>query len=227
MDTDNSIVLSGHAKDISGMRFGRLTASRCVGKNKFRALLWECRCECGGVVSLPASALTSGNTKSCGCLHVEQIRALGKSMAVCDAPGLPETGVWKSMIRRCCNPNDRGYHNYGGRGISVCESWKRSCRQFISDVGPRPSPLHQIDRINNDGNYEPGNCRWVLPRQQQQNRRSTRHISYCGVTKCIAEWARELGIGETTIAWRLKAGWSIANALTTAKRRAGRNSVIR
>lgn len=219
MESKNSIVISGHAKDITGIKSGRLTAIRCVGKNKFMAMLWECQCECGGVVIRPASAISQGTTKSCGCLRYEQITRLSKGRATCDSPGVPETRVWKAIIRRCCNPNDSGYRDYGGRGIEVCDAWRRSCRQFILDVGRRPSPLHQIDRINNDGNYEPGNCRWVLPRQQQQNRRSTRHVTYCGVTKCIAEWARELGIGESTITWRLNAGWSPEMALTKPGRR--------
>lgn len=125
--------------------------------------------------------------------------------------------VWRNMLNRCHNPNVPAYKNYGGRGITVCESWEKF-ENFLADMGEQPVGK-TLDRINNDGNYEPGNCRWATPAEQIRNRRTTTLLTFGGVTQCIADWAAEIGIGDATLRHRLKIGWPVEKALTTPVRR--------
>ena len=140
---------------------------------------------------------------SCGCVSGTHRRS--KS---------PEFDAWHHMIQRCYNPNNRGYKNYGGRGIAVDESWRNSFVAFYRDLGPRPSNLYSIDRIDNNGNYAPGNCRWATEHDQKRNRRDNRHLTVGGETLIIADWAARSGISVGTILARLKRGWSDAEAVT-------------
>lgn len=126
----------------------------------------------------------------------------------------PERQAHNHMNQRCYNPNDSFYKDYGARGIKVCERWRYSFVDFLTDMGPKPSSKHSLDRIDASGNYEPGNCRWATPRQQSQNRRTVRHLEFDGQSHCINEWARRTGINRTTIAARLAAGLSVEDALT-------------
>lgn len=125
-----------------------------------------------------------------------------------------EYTVWKDMHRRCKNPKCPGYYRYGGRGIGVCSSWNR-VENFIGDMGMRPSMLHTLDRIDNDGDYCPENCRWATVDEQKSNRSGKRVISYRGVKKNLFLWCRETGLKTTTLRSRLDRGWSVQKALTT------------
>lgn len=118
----------------------------------------------------------------------------------------PEYGVWNAMNKRCHNPKTKWYENYGGRGIQVCDEWRGrgGFARFYEHVGPRPSPEHTLDRIDNDGNYEPGNVRWVNRLTQSKNSRRVRMITINGETKHLAEWARQIGISSSTLAYRIK-----------------------
>ena len=123
--------------------------------------------------------------------------------------GSPEYGAWKNLFGRCLNPNNAWYHRYGGRGIKVCERWadrRHGFRAFIEDMGPRPSPQHSLDREDNDGHYEPGNCRWATPAQQAENKiRSGRNgptIVHEG--KTLQEWADEIGVGKSAMKVRYR-----------------------
>lgn len=124
----------------------------------------------------------------------------------------PEYGVWKSMRTRCTNPNTASWDRYGGRGISVCERWN-SFDAFIEDMGRRPTPEHTLDRVNNDGNYEPGNCRWATIEEQRSNTRRNRHITAHGKTQTIMSWEKELHVSHQTILRRLKLGATPEQAL--------------
>jgi hypothetical protein len=123
--------------------------------------------------------------------------------------------TWRGMIQRCTNPKDAAFAYYGGRGIRVCDRWKKSLQDFVSDVGFPPTPKHELDRIDKDGDYAPGNCRWATHKENMRNARHNHLITFRGKTQCRAAWAEELGIPPNRIRDRLyKLGWSIERALT-------------
>ncbi len=136
-----------------------------------------------------------------------------------DEKRAPEAWLWGGMRQRCSNPKHHKFPIYGGRGIAVCERWN-SFASFIADMGPRPTSKHQIDRIDNDGNYEPGNCRWATAAEQGRNRRSTRFYTHDGVTLCVTDWASRAGIHWRTLFDRLDRGLSIGEALVYRHRSA-------
>jgi hypothetical protein len=153
---------------------------------------------------------------SCGCWRDERASEKSTIHGHC-RPGArsPEFISWMGMLMRCTNPNDAGYPAYGGRGIVVCERWRESFENFLADMGPKPTPDHQIDRYpDNQGNYEPGNCRWATRSENQNNRDCNVRIEHDGRTMTIAEWSRETGTGWSTIRERLRRGWSASDAIT-------------
>ena len=174
-----------HKRDISGQRFGRLVAEKIVGENEYpcgaKITLWECKCDCGNTTVLPISALTSGNTMSCGCLHRERVKSIKLSH------GEAHTRlhmVWQQMKKRCHNPNDRSYKWYGAKGVTVCKEWDESYiafRNWALENGYDQTAkrgLCTLDRINPFGNYEPNNCRWVDQKTQRRNVRSKYNYGY-------------------------------------------------
>ena len=129
---------------------------------------------------------------------------------------LPEYRAWAMMKNRCLNPNAEDRHNYSERGITICDRWKDSFAAFIEDMGERPSKDHSIERIDNDGNYEPNNCRWATKLEQSRNRRTNVHITHNGRTQLMIDWAKEVGLQFGTLRTRIfKYGWSIEKSLTT------------
>lgn len=140
--------------------------------------------------------------------------------AQADRAAEPERGIWHAMIARCHNPDNKGYRRYGGRGITVCPQWRESYDVFLADVGPRPSPEHSIDRIEVNGNYEPGNVRWATMEEQSRNRTDNRYLTAFGKTQCMADWADELGLSRATLKDRLgRLGWSVEAALSRPARK--------
>lgn len=164
--------------DLMGLRFGRLIVLSRAQSNYRCDAMWKCLCGCGKSIIVRAWCLRSGNTRSCGCLQRE-VTALnglknkkhGHNRRLGGSRPTPEYRCWRHMINRCENPNVESYKYYGARGIRVHEKWRRDFAAFLRDVGPRPSGKHSIDRIDNDGHYEPGNCRWATAEQQVRNRR--------------------------------------------------------
>ena len=166
----------GKIVDMAGQTFGLLTALRFDGMHKSRAM-WICRCECGVEKRIAGKFLRNGDTKSCGCAKKEHARIMGSVRHVRhghspDGKKSTEYVTWDSMIQRCTNKNNHAWKDYGGRGIFVCERWM-IFDNFFSDMGFRPPGL-QLDRRNNDGGYEPSNCRWVDRKTQQSNRRCSK-----------------------------------------------------
>lgn len=129
-----------------------------------------------------------------------------------------EYRVWQTMRLRCTDPANPAFENYGGRGITVCERWLNSVQAFVDDMGPRPSPAHEIDRIDNDRGYEPDNCRWATRTENSRNRRSNRLLSHQGETLTLVEWCERLRLPRSTIQKRIDAGWPAERALTTPVR---------
>jgi hypothetical protein len=194
-----------------GMKFGRLTVlMRTARKGHF----W-CRCECGGHSEVRRDALRSGNTKSCGCLFREAVTTHGHStLAV--ARRSSEYSSWDHMIQRCANERDKHYSRYGARGITVCERWRNSFEAFLEDMGPKPTPEHTIDRIEVNGNYEPGNCRWATRTEQMLNQRRTVYVTWEGERIPLTALARRHGACPKVVAARVRKGWELGEALSRA-----------
>jgi hypothetical protein len=127
---------------------------------------------------------------------------------------MPEYAVWRQMNQRCTNPRSQRYDRYGARGIRVCEAWARSFEAFLADMGRRPSDGHSLDRIDNDGNYEPGNCRWATKAEQNRNRSDNVILEHDGRRMTVAEWAREIGVNHRTLAGRIESGMPTSEAIT-------------
>jgi len=163
--------------DLTGHRYGRLKVVDRAD-NIGTKTAWNCLCECGEIKAVISRDLKNGHTKSCGCLKTDMATTHGLSKD-------PEYALWRGMRRRCFSSNDKNYHNYGGRGITVCDRWKDSFENFYADMGPRPSPELTIDRTNNDGPYSPENCRWATWSQQIRNQRvrKTNNSGLKGVTQ--------------------------------------------
>lgn len=193
-----------------GEKYNMLTFIRYTGCKRNGSEIWECRCDCGKTTYIKKTFVTSGHTKSCGCQKHKGYPKHGKC----------ETRIYNThqkMKQRCYKEYEKEYHNYGGRGITVCDEWLGE-DGFINFYNWAMANGYQdnltLDRIDVNGNYEPDNCRWVDMVVQQNNRRNNYYITYKGKTKTLAEWSRELGISENALDNRLKK-WNIDDAFNT------------
>lgn len=203
-------------EDVTGQKFGRLTALRRTGTKSNNAI-WECVCECGVVKEYRLNQLKAGKTRSCGCLQIELTIERSTTHGHSKREDTTDTyGIWCKIKNRCFSPNNSAYKNYGGRGITMCDRWKDSFENFLEDMGERPSKNHSIDRVDNEKGYEPGNCKWVTRAEQSRNTRRNVWVEFNGQNKTICDWADDLGINRSTLVYRIvKAGWEVEKAFTT------------
>ena len=164
-------------RDLVGYQFGLLAVVKRIDSDRYGNIMWQCKCDCGGITETRSWSLTSGNTASCGCRSGSASAENGRRFSTTHghASKGAESGAyisWNGMKARCSNANHPRWKDYGGRGIVVCERWLNSFENFLADMGEKPEGL-SIDRKDNDGNYESDNCRWATAKQQRANRRDT------------------------------------------------------
>ena len=188
-------------KTVVGDRFERLVVLEPIGMDHARKFRWLVRCDCGVEKVVRDNGLRTGNTKSCGCLNREATSARNFKYGL---GALPEAQVWRDIRKRCLNPNDPNYHNYGGRGIGIAAEWLDDFLKFLKDVGRRPNPKATIDRIDNNRGYVPGNVRWVTMKVQQRNKRSNLCLTVGGETKTAVEWSEVYGLARCTTLSRIR-----------------------
>ena len=197
--------------DLAGQRFGRLVVINRAENSKTGKAKWNCFCDCSAKTVVFSDALTSGHTNSCGCIRIEKTikrntkHGLSKDIAY---------SCWKGINKRCYNKNDKSYVRYGGRGIAVCKEWRSSFVNFVNDM-PNYKKGLTIERIDNYGNYCKDNCKWATNKEQANNKRNNRVISFEGKTQTLAQWSEETGLDHKTISGRLdKYHWTIEKSLT-------------
>lgn len=213
------------AIDLSQQRFGRLLVLTRSGTSDGGCAMWKCRCDCGAEKIAVSSELRRGHTRSCGCLLGDSNRANKTKHGHAPKGRIsPEFRAWGHMKERCYSPKHVSYPNYGARGIQVCDRWlhgadgKSGFECFFADMGRKPSPSLSVDRADNNGDYEPGNCRWATDKQQQRNTRRNRRVTIGGRSASFAEHCERYGISDAAVRSRLSLGWDVEAAFSTPTR---------
>lgn len=181
---------------IEGSVFHRLTVVKATDRKRGNATIYECICQCGKTVFTDKYKLQTGHTKSCGCFKLDNLSAIKLKHGMAKTP---EYKSWAGMKERCSNASLKGYRNYGGRGIKVCERWLNSFEAFFADMKKKPSPKHSLDRIDVNGDYSPENCRWATDREQAANRRDTTKYLFNGEMMALSHIAEIVKIPQTTL----------------------------
>ena len=202
------------AANLTGIKFGRLIAMHRVENTEQNRAQWLCRCDCGSEKVAQAAYLNKGTTRSCGCLGIEQRKKAAQTQVTPYSRSTMgrERKSWEAMLSRCYNPDNISFNSYGERGITVCDRWRNSFKVFVDDMGRRPTDT-TLERIDNNANYEPENCKWATRQEQANNRRTNRSITINGQTLTVAQWARKLGISCFVIHTRLYNGLSEHDAV--------------
>lgn len=200
------------AIDRQGQRFGRLVViARDITKQD-TGWWWWCQCDCGVRISVRSFSLGK-HTHSCGCFRKDVTRARSTTHGLTKSRRVPpEFIVWRNARERCFEPTDKQFLSYGGRGITMCDRWRNDYGAFYADMGPRPHG-YTLDRIDNDGHYEPGNCRWTTPSVQSNNTRRNRWLLLRGERLTLAQAARKYKIKHQTVQTRLSRGWTDEDAV--------------
>lgn len=193
------------AQDVVGQRFGRLVVVCRANSRSEQRPRWLCRCDCANEKIIRGSHLRDGLIESCGCRLAEIRITHGASHT-------REYGIWENMKQRCTNPKSSRYDRYGGRGIKMCATWANSFEAFLRDMGACPEG-HSVDRIDNDGDYEPGNCRWAPPDVQRNNRSDNRYVVLNGQRMTITQASKHVGLPPPVVFYRLNKGWPVERAL--------------
>jgi hypothetical protein len=197
--------------DIKGRRFGLLVAMEELPRERGMRK-WQLRCDCGASkVALQKAFTSGGKLRSCGC---DNRRSVQHGLS-----STPEYRAWINMKTRCYDQTTPYFDTYGGRGVQVCSKWLTSFEAFYADMGRRPSEKHSIDRIDNDGNYEPGNCRWAIQKVQSRNQRTNKLVSVEGKRITLAEAVESAPVPYNTVLYRLKRGWPVEAAISYPARK--------
>lgn len=205
--------MSIKGRDLIDLKFERLTVIKLSPKTyRVGYKFWTCFCDCGKAVDVSQSHLVTGHTKSCGCMkseiHSKRLTTHGKSEHKLYR-------LYNSILERCYSQYSKSYIEYGGRGIKVCDRWRNSFLHFLDDIGEKPEGKYSLDRIDNNGDYEPDNVRWATDEQQSNNRRNIIFLTYKDETKPLSQWAKDIGLKRKTLACRIKRGWTIEEILET------------
>ena len=201
--------------NLVGMRYGLLEVVALAADKVYKSgkkTQYLCKCDCGKTKTILAASLVNGRTTSCGCIRKEQ---LAKRSRKHGCAGERLYVIWIDMKARCNNAAANNYHCYGGRGISVCKEWVNDFSAFqLWAVSNGYNDNLTLDRINVNGNYEPGNCRWATTKEQGFNKRTNRYLTLNGETYTVTEWSKKTGLPLTTIVNRLRNGWPVERALS-------------
>lgn len=201
-------------KDIAGQKFGRLTALAIAGI-KWGGANWLCQCDCGKQTTVTLGYLQRGVIRSCGCYKRDEAK---DRMTKHGGKGTREYRAWAHIKDRCHNPKSKGYQFYGARGITVCERWRSSFEAFRQDMGLCPVGF-TIERKDNNGNYNPENCKWASWEEQHQNKRGGFYITFNGATMLASHWDKKQGLRKGTIGRRINLGWTVERAIMSPSRR--------
>lgn len=222
-------------KDIQGQRFGKLTVLGILKNNPSNKIKWVCKCDCGYYSAPFSFSLSSGDSRSCGCTAANKSKALWKTpRAEAVRKKLSDNAAnvshrlskhplytkWADMKQRCTNERNKWYKEYGGRGIKVCDRWLNSFENFYTDMKDGYKKGLTIGRIDNDGNYEPSNCRWETAKQQQRNKSNTNFVDTPGGRMPIFDACEKYGLNRGCIIYRIKAGWPIDKIFSKPSERA-------
>jgi hypothetical protein len=207
----------GRLTSMVGKKFARLLVLRRADNDADGKPQYICRCDCGKKTIVRGKLMRSGKTKSCGCAGRE-----ARLVSVTRHGGATtlEYKTWRHILDRCHNRNSSRYDYYGARGIYVCDEWRKSFPAFLNDMGPRPTPAHTIDRIDNSLGYSPSNCRWATRKEQSNNKRNNRRLEFRGAVKTVAEWSEVTGIKRSIICSRLDRGLPTDKVLQNLQRQA-------
>lgn len=204
--------------DLKGEKYNRLTVIGRAPKGDCGKTKWRCRCDCGNIVELFTMHIRSGHTKSCGCIPRQNSdRVLDKKTGKMVRPD--GFWSWKSIQSRCYTKSDPNYKRYGARGITVCDRWlgKGGLKNFLDDMGPRPSKSHSVGSKDFRIGYTPANCKWETPIEQGANKRNSRMFTHNGKTQHLTAWERDLGLCLGSLRLRLNRGWKLHEALSTPR----------
>lgn len=208
---------------LPGEKYNYLTTVKEIKDEKGRTM-WECKCDCGNTTTVSVTSLKTGKTKSCGCFRKKAANNRAKKAKTYGYTHHRLYACYYRIRRRCERKSDPSYNRYGGRGIKMCDEWKNDIMAFITwGIENGYKEGLSIDRIDNDGDYSPDNCRWADAMQQSNNRSTNKLVTYKGETHTVAEWSRIVGIRQLTLNARLVSGWTVEDALTvsTEERRYG------
>ena len=205
----------GKLKDYSGEKFGRLTVIKRVENNKYNQVRWLCKCDCGNEKIVLANNLRNGETKSCGCLKKEQ-DYINIAHIKHNKSNTRLYNIWEHMKHRCNNPNSKRHEFYYDKGIKVCDEWQNDFMNFYNwAINNGYQDNLTIDRINNDGNYEPNNCRWATVTEQNNNQSTNIKIKYNNNIYTMKQFCKKYNLKRETLDYRLKNNWDIEKIINT------------